>query len=93
MATQQEIQDLKHDWWADPIWDLEETEGFEDHREELLAYRLECEAAWSKRSDERLAAKMAEMGLSDNLALAQYIMRLEQRIEALEEGVTRIEEK
>lgn len=42
--TRDEIQQLKESWRRDPSWDLEDTEGFEAHREELLAYRLEFEA-------------------------------------------------
>jgi hypothetical protein len=37
---------LKEQWLRDPCWAIEETEGFEDHREELLAYRLEQEEGW-----------------------------------------------
>lgn len=41
---------LKRDWLSDSSWDIEDTEGFEDHREELLAWRQEHER---KRAAER----------------------------------------
>src|ERR1041385_1197549 len=46
--TRAEIDNLKRDWQRDGTWDLEETEGFEEHREELLAFRLEQEARWQR---------------------------------------------
>lgn len=39
MKTQEEIQELKDQWVMDPCWDIEQTEGFGDHFEELKAYR------------------------------------------------------
>ena len=36
MATQDEIEKLKKNWLADPCWDIEDEDGFCEHREELL---------------------------------------------------------
>jgi hypothetical protein len=44
MKTRIEIDKLKEQWKKDPDWDIECTEGFEDHVEELLSYRKEVEA-------------------------------------------------
>lgn len=46
MKTEEEVRELKANWQADPIWDIEDTEGFEEHREELLTFRWKCEAGW-----------------------------------------------
>lgn len=46
MATKEEIEKLKMNWLTDPCWDIEVTEGFEEHAEELLLYRKEVEAKW-----------------------------------------------
>jgi hypothetical protein len=54
MATTDEIERLKHSWLGDPCWNIEETEGFEEHREELLAFRKETEAKAEKRNRERI---------------------------------------
>lgn len=35
MKTREEEEDLKQNWVNDPCWDIEETEGFEEYREEL----------------------------------------------------------
>lgn len=52
--TTEEIQALKDNWAKDPIWDIEYTEGFEDHIAELKQYRAEQEAKWKAVSDERI---------------------------------------
>lgn len=39
-----ELEELKKSWSRDPIWDIEDTKGFEAHREELLEHRRRVEA-------------------------------------------------
>jgi len=41
-----EVEELKRNWRQDPCYDLEEAPGFEDYREELLAYRKQTENEW-----------------------------------------------
>lgn len=53
MKTEEEISKLKSDWYQDPIWDIENTEGFEEHKSELLSYRRQCEAGWEKAAKYR----------------------------------------
>ena len=53
MPTRQEIESLKREWLADGVWDIEDTEGFEEHREELLAFRLEVESEWESQEEEK----------------------------------------
>jgi len=50
MKTPQEIATLKADWKRDRSWDIEQTPGFEDHAEELLAHRLKVEADDAQRA-------------------------------------------
>lgn len=54
--TPEEIQKLKESWLRDPCWDIEDTEGFEDHKEELLAFRKQKKAEWE---DKRIARQSA----------------------------------
>ena len=76
MATQEQIEKLKADWRNDPCWDIEDTKGFEDHKEELLAYRKQVEAEREekarKRADERAKKMKEETGITDQAA-AQYL--------------------
>lgn len=51
--TSEEIEALKASWMSDPIWDIENTEGFEDHRDELFAWRMKYEAEQKARQKER----------------------------------------
>jgi hypothetical protein len=52
--TPQEIQALKDNWLADPIWDIEHTEGFEEYAPELKAFREEWEIKWAADEEERI---------------------------------------
>ncbi len=60
MKTRRDIEQLKAGWLRDPIWDLEGTEGFEAHHDELLQFRLTTEARWTAAADERERALDAE---------------------------------
>lgn len=84
MATQQDIQSLKDNWRSDPTWDIEDTEGFEAHREELLAYRKEWEKRWEQDRAEELSKQAAKMGIPNNPDLANYILSLQHRVDRLE---------
>ncbi len=87
----EEIQRLKADWLNDPCWDIETTEGFEAHRDELLAFRNERERQWEEQRKARLEAKAAELGIPGNTRLAAHIERLESRLIRLEEALDRTE--
>jgi hypothetical protein len=67
--TREEIEALKENWRKDPCWDIEGTQEFEEHAEELLAYRLDVEAEAERKTQEQKArrAKMfiAETGVTD----------------------------
>ena len=78
-----EIESLKYQWTISPVWLIEETKGFEAHKEELKAYRLEKEGEWNKYATRRLLEKAQSLGISNNLALAEYILYLEDRIDSL----------
>ncbi len=49
MKTMEEVEKLKREWSADPIWDIEETEGFQDYEKDLKIYRLEVENKTMRR--------------------------------------------
>ena len=50
-VTRQDIENLKEGWLKDPCWDIEETEGFKAHREELAAFHEEQRAIWKVEAD------------------------------------------
>lgn len=90
MKSQEEIEALKRSWHRDPIWDIEETEGFEDHREELKAYREQLDAEYEKKERTRLIEKSAMLcGNATSVELVKYIENLEAKIEQLQRAQDR----
>lgn len=62
--TKAEIRKLKDDWCKDPCWDIEDTDGFEDHYEELAAFNKVMHQKWQDDEDKRQADKLTEaMGI------------------------------
>lgn len=67
--TQDEINALKQSWARDACWDIEETEGFEDHKEELLEFRRMTQADWKAkqdRNDEALRGRWYELKINES---------------------------
>lgn len=79
--TPQEIADLKAGWRRDPIWDIEDTEGFEEYKTELLQYRLDTEREWVETENARIEKKATELQCSADLV--KYIELLEYKIEKI----------
>ena len=79
--TQEEIQKLKDNWAADPCWDIETEEGFEDHFEELLTFRKEQEAEWQRNAEDRIARRARVVAVETNVlnsTIAQSIYTFEE---------------
>jgi len=92
-VTLADIDMLKKGWLEDPCWDIEDTEGFEDFHEELLAFRLQQEERWKAIRHDELTEKASALGIPGNIKLARYIEKLETQIERLEERISRLESK
>lgn len=69
--TPEEIEALKKSWVNDPCWDIEDSEGFEAHKEELLAFRKEEEARWQARRHENLLAIAHRIGHPGDIKVAE----------------------
>ncbi len=87
MKSKGEIQALKNNWFSDPCWDIEETEGFEEHKDELLKFRKDKEEEWRAMRYNRLLLKSEALGLRGSIKLADCIEQLENRIKSLEERI------
>ena len=59
--SNEEIEKLKANWRSDPIWDLEDTEGFEDYRGELKAYSDNIKAQWEEAATKHRVALRAKV--------------------------------
>jgi hypothetical protein len=92
MKTRQEVEALKRNWLNDSCWDIYETEGFEEYRDELRVFQINMEQEWraeqyNKVYDFAQSLSITELGNPEddtNLELAKYLMRLEDRIKKLE---------
>jgi len=62
MKTREEVEDLKVQWLRDPIWDIENTEGFEDFKDELFEFQKAKSDEWA----ERAAKKRKRQFLNDS---------------------------
>ena len=81
----EEVDQLKAQWAHDPCWDIEYTEGFEEHKEELREYREQKEAQWEKARQDRIQAKADELQCS--LPLAEYILILEHTLDEMNQAL------
>lgn len=87
--TRAEIEALKTEWLSDPCWDLENSEGYEEHFEELRAFSEQYWREVSNRVNIQLAVRSRMLGCS--VQLVEYIETLEQAIEALSERIRKLE--
>jgi len=87
------IDELKRQWKDDPIWDIETTEGFEEHRAELLEYRTQVEI--ERVEQYRKPIEELAKYLSCTFELAEYISwiqddqmdKLKARVKVLEDQI------
>ena len=94
--TREDVEALKRSWFRDPCWDIYDTEGFEDFRDELKDYQAKCEAQWEKASQEKTEAekkKAEELGLQGLYRMIKEMETLQERhrlaIEYLADGNTK----
>lgn len=89
--SRDEIEKLKQTWLLDGIWDIEKTEGFEAHHDELLAFRIDAEKARAekfqqKQLGEALARAQLVRDINDglglnNLMLAERLLAMQDRMD------------
>lgn len=82
--SREEIEELKRQWSLDPNWDIESTEGFEDHNEELTTYSQLMHKIWNDQQDQRVASDMKRKGITD-LATYNWLSKLDDRIQEIED--------
>lgn len=79
--SREEVERLKRDWLEDPVFDLEDATGFEEHRSELATFAEKSKEGWRKREEDRVAARAAELECSPRTLL--YIEQLERSVSRL----------
>lgn len=89
--TREEVEQLKRDWIADPCWDIEDTDGFEDFRSELYEFRNKTETEWKLKEAKRLEERTEHLKWGCNLV--KLIEVMEAKIKVLEEQVEVLQQK
>jgi len=79
--TREDVEALKWSWFRDPCWDIFDTEGFEEFRDELMEYQAKCEAQWER---DLQAKNEAEKKKAEELGF-QGLYRMIKELEALQE--------
>ena len=78
MKTREEVEQLKRDWVHDPCWEIEDTVGFEEYKDELAFFSREQEVNWELKAEKHhaeLAAKICPMLM--NRGLSPYNCKVE----------------
>lgn len=81
MKTPQEIEDLKRNWLSDPCWDIEDTEGFEEYREELIAFSEQAQKEEQERRNAYYLRLADEYGKPGDLNLGREVSLLQSKVE------------
>lgn len=87
MKTRIEVEELKRQWEDDPCWDLEDTDEFSEYKEELLQFRLECEAKWEERyinEQLKIDSEAQKLGVE---GIYRLIIDMQKKIDVLEAKV------
>ena len=87
--TREEIDALKRTWLCDPIWDIEDTPGFEAYYDELIEYRLSFNEDRERQCNQKVQQRAGE--LSCSFELANYIEWMEKRIRNLEQRLAEMD--
>lgn len=82
MKTRNEVEKLKSEWLSDACWDIEDTEGFEEYKPELLQYRLMCDARRNRECEQKKSDMRNKLDCNEEMRM--YLLMFEQRIEKLE---------
>lgn len=79
-----DIEKLKENWLNDPCWDIEGTEGYEAHYDELLAFRLKKQAEWEAKRKEEIATRRIQTIRTSLFKNGdQYVISEDVRVSAL----------
>lgn len=92
MKTRMEVEALKRNWIKDPIWDIYDTEGYEEYRDELRKFQTNMMQEWRAREYNKVYDYARGLGIETlgnpadepNLELAKLLMQIEERLTALE---------
>jgi cyclopropane fatty-acyl-phospholipid synthase-like methyltransferase len=82
MKTPNDVHKLKEQWLIDPCWDIEETEGYEEYRDELKTWREQFEERMREAHRKHMLRNAQQFGVT--LEAIAYLEKLERKIVSLE---------
>lgn len=85
--TIEELEKLKCEWEKDPIWDIEDTEGFEEHTLELTEFRLRCEQKWARRYQEEETERERKAEALGVKGLYRLVEQLQEQLARHQKGI------
>lgn len=97
--TREQVEALKAEWRYDNDWacNIEDVEGYEAYRDELLAFRLNLERQREEREEANQAAYdakvLAEFNKTDELGRYRQLVWAMERIGQLEDRIRELEGK
>jgi hypothetical protein len=68
--SREEIENLKRDWEKDPCYDIEDADGFEEHREELIQFSQKKQIEWKEmriKSEQKKRDRLNQMKTNENV--------------------------
>lgn len=87
VKSRAEVEKLKREWVSDPIWDLEDTEGFEEYREELLEFALEQTKIWEEEAEQKKQEEIEHAKSLGVEGLYKMIKHLQVKCNKYEEAI------
>lgn len=92
MKTRQEVEQLKQCWIKDPIWDIYDTEGYEEYKDELRVFQTNMMQEWRAREYNKVYDYARTLSIETlgnpadepNLELAKLLMQIEKRLTQIE---------
>lgn len=78
--TKEQIEKLKEDWLSDPCWDISNTEGFEDHYEELKAFEDNHITKWDREFQKKKTKTIEDLKKFYGDNIWQYVYYLEEKL-------------
>jgi hypothetical protein len=91
MESRKKVEELKENWKKDPCWNIYDTEGFEEFRDELIDFQKQHELEEERIYQKKLSDKADSLGISGNVQLAKYILGLEIQIAGLRNQINSIQ--
>jgi len=87
MKTREEVEKLKREWGKDPCWDIYDTEGFEEYKDELIVYQKSINDKYEAQRQKEREIENSEADKLGVHGLYRIIKDLHTKIENQQEAI------